>query len=824
MMDTQITPEKKQPNKEEVVRRYLKSTLSKLSDIDTSNVQFDDYFDSKFLGNNVTELYTLLKIRSRTVKKNEIVDPQFDLVLKLLLENEEVVEGLVKVLGRGVSESDIQKEYLFTEYEEENSRLLRLQTVLSILDFISNTTKVPEGLKLRDMMSASQEDLNKILESLPASTKNLPPESINLIDTTYRPYIKKQIYKTKFVLDYFIPYFDLNLPVDVESNNLYSELASYNQYQEILKYKKQLSEGYVWTDSRLKIFEQIVDTLTNTSSFPILLGESGTGKTKLVEAAAKRLTGEEPVVIPCGQLSSSQRIFSGVTHLVQEGESAISYMEYGKLVQAYTGFDTSLQDDPSKNVGRIGFFDEFLLGNIKDMYAKLKVMFEKKEGDTLEGRKILPGAGMIFASNEPGLRYLSRKKPDLAIQRHLTDIHVDYFPLDELYKFMVACLINEADVLKIPLEVASPHYESNIIINVDVYYETEVLSQSFLSHGYLYRMAMAFRSVQDSFNQYNSLSYIPGTLRFTMHNDVLILQPAESSGEPLKIEKEVITPKFIQFLLEGYKSDIDVDFISYINSRLEEYLSGIELESDRIAIYKIFDYYNLLEISKPTKETVATPQDIGRMFPGVPRKILERNPRVETFSKETFKYYETEDGEVLKCTLEPILFPSVALIPYDELFVLVEPSADLDQAGDRERLKYVGKTDLGYLFQRPDESLRIINTDEVKLFFDENDISVVRHFGIDHLIKTYHLLMQINIGYSGSNKLFPTIDELISFLRDKSFPTDHNNLFILNNNPSNVSTRDMSVYSYRSAGNHVSNFNLFLEHESPEDYKFLGKI
>jgi len=95
---------------------------------------------------------------------------------------------------------------------------------------------------------------------------------------------------------------ELEAQIDSENNRLItieagdSELAARLSFERLRRYQRELSNGFIWTPSRYKYFNQLLQrAITLNQNRPILMyGESGTGKTRLIREAAKRLTGEAP--------------------------------------------------------------------------------------------------------------------------------------------------------------------------------------------------------------------------------------------------------------------------------------------------------------------------------------------------------------------------------------------------------------------------------------------------------------------------------------------------------------------------------------------------
>ncbi|MBU1034549.1 AAA family ATPase, partial [Patescibacteria group bacterium] len=226
----------------------------------------------------------------------------------------------------------------------------------------------------------------------------------------------------------------------------YPKLAARVSYDRMAEYNKELSdESYVWFPSRRDILEQIEDGAR--SGRPVLLlGESGTGKTSLVTAAAKKLTGLSPFKNQGGPSTRLQD--SLATKGLIGDESCLVYQPLG---QAITGKENSLDKQPLHQ-GGIAFDDEF---NNRPRDIQMEIV--KSISNVRPGKKtrlpligeteVRPNYLFVAAGNPPSDRY-DREPVDPAVEREFgTPITVDYpeqsLSNPEIYEGMLASLMDK---------------------------------------------------------------------------------------------------------------------------------------------------------------------------------------------------------------------------------------------------------------------------------------------------------------------------------------------------------------------------------------------
>jgi len=133
------------------------------------------------------------------------------------------------------------------------------------------------------------------------------------------------------------------------------ELGGLVEYETLRNYSAQLrKENFIWSPSRRKLLEEI--EMAALSGKPILLsGESGTGKTRLVEQASLVLTGRINNETPGKDVR-----FQDLIAKPKISVDGATYYEYKEIGEAVTGKDTTLERQPQHD-GRIVADDEFNL-------------------------------------------------------------------------------------------------------------------------------------------------------------------------------------------------------------------------------------------------------------------------------------------------------------------------------------------------------------------------------------------------------------------------------------------------------------------------------
>ena len=445
-------------------------------------------------------------------------------------------------------------------------------------------------------------------------------------------------------------------------------------YEKLKDYKRQLDSGFVWLPSRQVIHQKTVSAILN-HRWPVLIGETGSGKSDQADAAALELTGYLPTEIECESTTGEIQLLGDIAI---DSKTGGTYQKYGPLMRAFTGYDDERQEQPSVITGRIVRFDESgRLG--PKAYSIIKEARQKHSGEDFHGRRVLPGAGAIWTSNPVGPRYPDRNSPDPAMRRELAEIHVDYPDMSpqnpELYEFSLVALMNEHNHITVAKEELAPAYERKdfpenqreVLEGGGVVVAKNEIVESIVDrrHGVLWRFCGAIKALQNSFVYGNSdvEKYPDILLRFKEDADGNIEVMTDGTGEPLTLSTSTVTLGELASWMKGFserkqKKDVEfhVDtFTEWLNFKIKTYLEQAD-KADKQKLKAIFRYFGFLDQSvvfgsvgtKPL-----TPKEIGYLSPRVPRPVYVELPTIvdETnalaSNKETKEIREYETREVV---------------------------------------------------------------------------------------------------------------------------------------------------------------------------------
>ncbi len=247
---------------------------------------------------------------------------------------------------------------------------------------------------------------------------------------------------------------------DVLHNN--GELNALAQYETLRKYNEQLREGnFIWTDSRRKHLDELKTAAL--SGDPVLVsGETGTGKTVLVEQASLILTGHV-----CNKTPGKDTRFDSLIAKPKISPNGESYYEYKEIGEAVTGRKNTLQEQPEHD-GMIVADDEFNLLESAEQTSRLAFMASlfpgKKVKMPVTNQEIKVAQNLLYCAmvNLASERY-ERKKIPPEVLRKFAKVNVDY-PLQsmddpELYEMMLSSLIDKNGRFRASAGEVSPEYE-----------------------------------------------------------------------------------------------------------------------------------------------------------------------------------------------------------------------------------------------------------------------------------------------------------------------------------------------------------------------------
>ncbi|HWQ99944.1 MAG TPA: AAA family ATPase [Candidatus Methylomirabilis sp.] len=397
----------------------------------------------------------------------------------------------------------------------------------------------------------------------------------------------------------------------------YPKLAARVSYDRMARMNKELTnDKFIWMPSRREILEQLENA--SLSGRPVLMvGESGTGKTSLVEAAAKRLTGQLPYKAQGGP---STRLQDSLASKAIKGDT--SYLEYGPLGQALTGKESSLDEKPH-HTGGVYFDDEF---NNRPKAVQMEIV--KAVSGVRPGHEArLPLLGKIDVQNEylfiaagnpAGERY-EREATDTAVRREFsTAINVDYPEQStnnpEWYESMVAALMDTNDRVRFAKSELEPGWDPTKEKVVEGGRKERVLSVDPKAGGALWRFAKATSELWNSFSRRETV--------------------LRSQGEGQYLSEFVLDPGVIlgwlrQAVEQGEQGSLEGYLMSKIEDKLDE--AGIS-KYDKELAWKFFKHYGLTSSIPSSKHAfeIMTLEEVGLLSPRV--KYLKAEPVIEITS------------------------------------------------------------------------------------------------------------------------------------------------------------------------------------------------
>lgn len=396
------------------------------------------------------------------------------------------------------------------------------------------------------------------------------------------------------------------------------ELSAQLSFERLKGYQKQLSkDGFIWTPSREKYFEKIIDHLVvvNQNRPLLLAGETGTGKTRLARAVSKRLTGKNPYEVG-EEAKTDIRPLLGSRAIDEKG----SYVTYGQLGQAVSGKETSR--DIKAGQGGIFYMDE-MNGYPGDALRSLvKQISGRRPGEEITfaawaGQKenLSRNFGFLGSANLPSEKHPDRADLPVEVARELASLEIDYPPQSaedpELYEMMLAGLMDQNGRIRVPKEELAPEYEDVVVAQE----KHQRLKTDVVSGGALWRFANLVADVQKSYKgQENSLT---PTLKDASH-----------------LRAAVLDPGLVLSWLAAYRkvaSRRDVDLQTFLAEKLSVW-SGQKIypEEDRNLLQQFVAKFNLEAPTQPATHghTILSPSEIGALSPRVARQpeLLEEPP------------------------------------------------------------------------------------------------------------------------------------------------------------------------------------------------------
>lgn len=492
------------------------------------------------------------------------------------------------------------------------------------------------------------------------------------------------------------------------------DLAALAEHRALKDYARDLREReFAWTPSRRELLEKI--ELAALSGRPMLIsGESGSGKTRLVQQAAITLTGRLSAETP-GKDVRFQTLIAE-RDIATDGSTYYRYKEIG---EAATGKETTADPQP-KHSGRIVADDEFNLLPSAEQTERLARIESWKPGKRVRmpvtNEEVTIGTDFLYCAmvNLASERY-ERKKIPPEVLRKFSKVDVDYLPQTEtepeLYEVMLAALMDSQGRIRAALPELSPLYEDKeemrevqklgqtvkaTVRTRELVREIEEGGATIPAGGFLWRFAQALNELNKSFS----------------HEETVL--KAKGEGQYLKdfvLDIGKVTGWLREFQAAGKSSSLEAFIIEKINSQFLE--TDSYSKEDRKLLKEFLAHFNI-DTDKQFEEEdrpefqILTPKDIGLLSPRVKyTKIVEQQPvlkeayildeggrRVE-YRIEAYEHGGTtyEPGEIITQRGRDFEFKGVnkktgepVLVPFKKR---AEPRAERRQGLSVERAKEI---------------------------------------------------------------------------------------------------------------------------------------
>jgi hypothetical protein len=426
---------------------------------------------------------------------------------------------------------------------------------------------------------------------------------------------------------------------DILSEN--PQIAAQAHAETLARYGKEFEgEKFIWSPSRRRALELVERAAL--SGKPILLsGESGTGKTRIMEQIAYILTGEAPAETPGKDIR-----FQDLIAKPKIAPGGGTYYEYKEIGAAFTGKD-STQDEAPTHDGRLVTDDEFNLLDESEQNTRLSRVAAWTPGKKVRmpvtniTETIAPNALYAAMVNLASARYKRNRIPP-EVLRKFAKADLDYPPQTpddpELFDMLLGPLHDENGRFRVSREAIAPAYAYEERTE-DVVREGQSMREKVrIRHldedpthgGFLWRFANALRECNESF----------------AHRETVL----HSRGQAQYMKDMVIDMGTVTGWLSEYRTlGRTTRMATFLCQKLEEeFLTKEAYTIDDRALVRAFFSHVGIDIEKeaadtttsPKPFTVLTPQEVGLLSPRVPmREILSREPVVRE------SYYMTDAGE-----------------------------------------------------------------------------------------------------------------------------------------------------------------------------------
>lgn len=277
-----------------------------------------------------------------------------------------------------------------------------------------------------------------------------------------------------------------------------SALAIVVAAERVKNYAKALHEtGFAVTPSREKLMDKITQTLLASRRAVFLSGVSGGGKTAMIRAIARQLTGREP--FEANEAAKEDiRLLYGV-RLMDEKNQA--YIEYGPLGRALTGKTTSKEKDNGH--GGVFYLDEANGLRASDLRELIKLLSGKKPGDTIQfsalgGHDVVmaPGFRFVMAGNLKSAKHTDRTELPPEVVRDMETIDIPAMPQHETYQLLLAELVDQNGRIRASQKDVAPY--RNNLAHLDGTFSQEI-DEAEEYGGALWRFSKLVTKIQDAF-------------------------------------------------------------------------------------------------------------------------------------------------------------------------------------------------------------------------------------------------------------------------------------------------------------------------------------
>ena len=449
------------------------------------------------------------------------------------------------------------------------------------------------------------------------------------------------------------------------------QLAAYAQYDNLREYSQELaSDGFLWLPSRRAALEEM-ETAALGGKPVLLSGESGTGKTRLVEEVAMTLTGR-----PVNQTPGKDVRFQDLIakrDIAADGTLMNTYYRYAEIGEAVTGKATTLEQKPS-HAGSIVADDEFNLLPAAEQTERLARIAAWTPGKRIKmpvtNEDVVVGSHFLYTAmvNLASERY-SRTKIPPEVLRKFAKVDLDYLKQTdeepELYEAMLSALMDDNGRLRAATSEVAPQFEDRE--ELETVFESgqevkrtvrlrelcqekvDAAGRTMPAGAFLWRFAGAINEINKSYSHRETVLKVKGEGQFV--KDLII-----DIGSLVNWLKEYRTIGYSQNLESFVISKLDKEFLSKQAYSVE----------DRVLVKEFFRHFGI-DVSPAGIEQAAiaehqfenlTPVELGKFSPRVHYKELVSEEPVLTES-----YLINAEGERVEYRLAPYAEGSRQLTP-----------------------------------------------------------------------------------------------------------------------------------------------------------------